>query len=104
MNLCKVCYNICLSKDSICIKFISNITKLYQIRLGLYFVLSKGRGYGDGRYLIGLRGLIPIRLTKIKTKQSHEKFHCFPVVFPEGIFPLNIITLPIRGPKGGGGV
>ena len=35
----------------------------------------------DGRYLIiGLRGLIVLRSTKIKTKQAREKFHQIPVV------------------------
>ena len=39
-------------------------------------------GYGDDdRYLIGLRGLIALRSTKIKTKQAREKCHQTPVVF-----------------------
>ena len=53
--------------------------KLELFELALQCVFQP-RGYGDDRYLIGLRGLIALRSTKIKTKKVHEKFHQIPVV------------------------
>ena len=34
------------------------------------YTIHGTRGYGDGRCLIGLRGLTALRSTKIKTKQA----------------------------------
>ena len=52
----------------------------------LYF----SRGYGDGRYSIGLRE----GSTKIKTKQAREKFHRIPVVFLQSILFLMKLLSP----------